>query len=621
MKIARALLNKCGISIFIILVVVGLIKDNIIVPIMGKIWSWTLMTTPEGFISNANILEALVKSPWIIVSGFVLAMLFALLAMWEVSTAVLGIAYAYRGQNVKMIDLLKLSLVHVRQAVKPSNWLLLLYAIIIMPLANLYYAGELIGAYLLPEYIADFINANLGLVCLYTIVGVLVVYLALRWIYTIPGFVLKDQSFREARIESKTLTSKVWLKDGVKLGIYELIECLRLVIIPLLMVTVACIVCLVATWEMTYAVDVMASVGIAIGYPLVGAIVSKLVYISIICYVLHQYISKLEAAGMDTNFKLPELTRQSKQHRSVTFVEIWVGLLIAAVVSVSYLGTVYLAENYEEVPEALFHKSEILAHKGYSSEAPENTNPAFDLANKSKYTDFIELDVWSAKDGVPVVVHNETITAATGLKGNVYDYTSEELRNIPAPYSSDEKQFPNAYIPTLEEVLANYSQTTPILIEIKGYKQDPKLPAKIVALMDKYNCKESCMIHSGNYQALRAVKEIDDSIQCGLILAFVSGECYDLPYADFFSVEHTFVTQAMVNQLHIRGKKLYVWTVNREETAEEMRLLNVDGIITDYPDQMAQETETVSEMIDDVVEENIENLGNLPESTFDDGEY
>ena len=82
----------------------------------------------------------------------------------------------------------------------------------------------------------------------------------------------------------------------------------------------------------------------------------------------------------------------------------------------------------------------------------------------------------------------------------------------------------------------------------------------IVALMEKYNCTETSMIHSGDYVALKAVKLCNPDIECGLIQAIVTGNCYDLPYADFLSVEHSFVTEKMIDQLHFRGKKIYVWT-------------------------------------------------------------
>jgi len=229
----------------------------------------------------------------------------------------------------------------------------------------------------------------------------------------------------------------------------------------------------------------------------------------------------------------------------------------------------------------------IVAHKGYSSKAPENTMDAFELADQTENANLIELDVWSTKDGIPVVVHNESIKAATGVDAFVYDYTYEELRQMPAPYSMSAEDFPDARIPSLEDVIATYADTTPLLIEIKGYKKDEELPAKIVALMEKYNCIDRSMIHSGDYAALRAVKLCNPNIKCGLIQAIVTGDCYDLPYVDFLSVEHSFVTTQMVNQLHNRGKKIYVWTVNRNDYISKLKALNVDGYITDYPDAIA----------------------------------
>ena len=84
------------------------------------------------------------------------------------------------------------------------------------------------------------------------------------------------------------------------------------------------------------------------------------------------------------------------------------------------------------------------------------------------------------------------------------------------------------------------------------------------------------------------MKELDPEIETGYILALGVGSFYDLPEADFFSVEATFITSGMVQQIHKRGKTISAWTVNREEDASNMLSLGVDDVITDKP-EMVQE--------------------------------
>ena len=71
------------------------------------------------------------------------------------------------------------------------------------------------------------------------------------------------------------------------------------------------------------------------------------------------------------------------------------------------------------------------------------------------------------------------------------------------------------------------------------------------------------------------------------ILALGVGTYYDLPAADFFSVESTFITAGMVQQIHLRGKTISAWTIIRQQDAEKLLQLGVDDLITDKPEIIA----------------------------------
>ena len=96
-----------------------------------------------------------------------------------------------------------------------------------------------------------------------------------------------------------------------------------------------------------------------------------------------------------------------------------------------------------------------------------------------------------------------------------------------------------------------------------------------------------CTITSQSYETLCKVKELAPEIRTGYILALGVGSYYDLPAADFFSVQSTFITSGMVQQIHLRGKTISAWTINRQQDAEKLLQLGVDDLITDKPEIIA----------------------------------
>ena len=149
------------------------------------------------------------------------------------------------------------------------------------------------------------------------------------------------------------------------------------------------------------------------------------------------------------------------------------------------------------------------------------------------------------------------------------------------------RQFTGSYIPTLEEVLALCKGKAELNIEIKPSTFTPTLEAETVQLIHAYDYGADCVVTSQSYETLCKVKELDPDITTGYILALGVGTYYDLPAADFFSVESTFITAGMVQQIHLRGKTISAWTINRQQDAEKLLQLGVDDLITDKPEIIA----------------------------------
>ncbi|MCU6169879.1 glycerophosphodiester phosphodiesterase family protein [Enterobacter bugandensis] len=117
----------------------------------------------------------------------------------------------------------------------------------------------------------------------------------------------------------------------------------------------------------------------------------------------------------------------------------------------------------------------IVAHRGGTADAPENTLPAIKLALENK-ADIVWITVQLSRDGVPVLYRPADLKALTNLKGKVSQYTAEELAKADASVKWKDKGLPenllNSPIPTLKSVLSAWSDTR-FFIDIKSPDADP----------------------------------------------------------------------------------------------------------------------------------------------------
>lgn len=228
-----------------------------------------------------------------------------------------------------------------------------------------------------------------------------------------------------------------------------------------------------------------------------------------------------------------------------------------------------------------FDGIKITAHRGSSSEAPENTLPAIQAAIDS-FADYVEFDVQQTMDGEIVILHDSNLRRTSGQNEFIWNMTFEELRQLDMGGWFSEN-YAGTQIPTLEEAIALCKGKIRMNIEIKANSHFKDLEEKVVALLQKYDVENQCVIQSTEYSSLVKVKSLDDSITTGLILMGAYGEFEESKMVDFFSIRSTFVNRRMVESAHKNGKAVYAWTVNTKNEIRRMKVLKVDNIITDRP--------------------------------------
>lgn len=152
--------------------------------------------------------------------------------------------------------------------------------------------------------------------------------------------------------------------------------------------------------------------------------------------------------------------------------------------------------------------TKVFAHRGASGYAPENTLEAFALAIRQG-ADGIELDVQLSSDGVPVVIHDETIDRVTDKTGYVKDYTLQELKELTVL----KDRFPaysQSKIPTLKEVLEAVKPSgIQVNIELKtGIYWYPDIEKKVAEIVEETGMKDRIVYSSFNHYSVQRLKEI-----------------------------------------------------------------------------------------------------------------
>lgn len=235
----------------------------------------------------------------------------------------------------------------------------------------------------------------------------------------------------------------------------------------------------------------------------------------------------------------------------------------------------------------------IVAHRGDSANAPENTLAAFRLALENE-ADGIELDVMLSADQQLMVIHDDTLDRTSNGHGKVADLPFAALRELDAGSWYDLK-FKGEPIPLLEEVFAELGGKFLINVELKNYKT-PKdqLPELAVKLVKKHGLSDSVLLSSFNASNLPRVKSLAPEIRTGLLtlpgllglpMRGLLGRRFK---ADDLHPYYRDVSTRMVQFRHKLGQNVNVWTVDAPEDQRRMQAFGVDMIICNDPARARQ---------------------------------
>ena len=227
----------------------------------------------------------------------------------------------------------------------------------------------------------------------------------------------------------------------------------------------------------------------------------------------------------------------------------------------------------------------VIAHRGASSYAPENTFAAFDLAIRMG-VHHIELDVEATSDGHIVVIHDDTVDRTTDGSGPVTEHTLEALQTLDAG-SWFGAEFAGARIPRFDEVLSRYKGQAHIHTEIKG--RSTYLSQQTADVVRQHGMMDQVTITSFQKTRLEEIRAYAPELTTGWLLADVSdpviSQARDLGLRQICPRANT-VTAELVSRLHAEGFVVRAWGVATEALMRQVVQAGADGMTVNFPDKL-----------------------------------
>ncbi len=237
--------------------------------------------------------------------------------------------------------------------------------------------------------------------------------------------------------------------------------------------------------------------------------------------------------------------------------------------------------------------TEIIAHRGFSARAPENTVASFNLAWKHQ-TDSCELDVYLTADGKTAVIHDKDTLRTTGVKLDVAKSKLADLTALDAG-SWKGKEWTNAKIPTLEQALATLPKGKQrFFIEIKC---GPEIVPELKRILEPMKKRAAQLViiafrRTAAAESKRALPWIKvyrlasgktkEKKPTNLTQLIADAKEDKLDGLDLGMTDFPW-SDAMVRQIRNAGLGLFVWTVDKPKDVQRFAKLGVDGITTNDP--------------------------------------
>lgn len=532
---------------------INLFIEAIIIPIFTFLTSWILKLSHIPYVSYTNILEIITHHPVGSLALILELVLIVGVIFFQFTFLLTGITNISR-DNFSLKEVWFASWRRLIQ-LRPTSVLFFIgYFILIIPFANLIFKTPLLNKAKIPAFIIDFLLTKWQFTLLLAIAYLIIFYLGLRLLYTLPLMIIQNYHTREAVSKSFSLTRHQNLANlrrmlviSIYFGIISAVGYLLIIFLQ------AGFDKFPKPFDLIMAIIMLAIIQIF------STFIATLVSFLLLQMTLPTEVFK----GHPTFYHTNRINQRKKKIRVTTI------LLISFIALLSLTNNYFYLHNNDTPPLRI-------SHRGVDDRnGVQNTIPAM-AATIKEHPDFIEMDIHETKDHQFVVMHDENLKNLTGVNKAPYQLTLAQITKLIAHENSH-----SAHVVSFDDYLAYANKHhQKLLIEIKTTPHDSKNMIDI--FLKKYQkdiLKYHHEVHSLDYNVVRQIKSKAPEVFVSYILPY--NFTYPQTPANAYSMEQSTLTDSFIIEALFNQQKVYAWTVNTDSEMNRVLWLNTDGIITD----------------------------------------
>jgi len=558
--------------------VIGLL---VIFPIAQGLFQLSIRLSGYTYVTNLLLFTYLTRPSTIIILMLML-ILISIYIVIEMIFLALIFDYGYHAKEIQFRELITLGLRRVFDVIKRYRLRILGPALLFFLSVQLLHLSGIASTVNIPEEVLIEIHKYVWLQIGFYGLAVIGVVIFIESIFTLNFYTIENMSTKLAFKESRRMLKKRRIEMVLEfIALNMLVNLLLYLFYAGLVLVVGLFVSL--TKGQVYTLGFILTIFYTL-YSVIGFIATIILIPINYALISSWYYEGRERLGVKPSMvtkrkKMKWINFKTKRARLIT-------VAVSAVLLVLNLISVIAVVGTPKVQLQVFNYAEIIAHRGASWDAPENTLSAIELAIYQQ-ADAVEIDVRETSDLIPILMHDPTLGRTTNdvLNRSVSSVSLSQMRLLDAG-SWFSPEFEGEPVPTLEEALEVMAGRTKLFLELKTYSRSLELNA--VALVETYGMINDTVFLSFSREQIRRLKLINPDVSTLLLISTFYGDAEALAKArdiDSYGLSEFFFIRnpEFVDLVHQQNKKIYVWTVNSDNAIANVSSRDADGIITDRP--------------------------------------
>ncbi len=552
----------------------------LVLPLVRLLFYGAIRISGYVYITNTMMLNFLMR-PQTLVILFAIAVIVSIYVVIEMVTLAILFEFGHYKEKIDVLSLLDAGMRKVGIVLKNHHVKVVFSAFLFLFVVEAFHLSGFASTTTIPRQLIEEGRTLLPLQIGFYMIAVLFVALFIETIFSINIYTFESLSFKKAYLKTR-----VMLK-GQRVKMFGLFVIVNLVLNILLYLFYLVVIALLAgiifiTRGQTQLLGVLLST-LYVTYIIVMTLATIVLIPINYAMIASWYYKRKDVLGYERkNTYVPKARKQRFSPNLIRRVSLTV---LTIVLGVNIANTFTLI-GHTRSPVELFNRADVVAHRGASLVAPENTLASVQAALDMN-VDGVEFDVKMTRDGVPILMHDDTLGRTTddGTNQNVENVDFSYIETLDAgSWFSD--AFDGEPVPTLRETLELIDGRATAYIDLKS--RGETFNRAIVDIIEDLDMVDDVKVMSFSLPQLTSIKAMNEDIETVLLIAtfignfetFIRNDAVDNIAVRGFLLRNNI---EFIQRTHEEGKRVYVWTVETYDDAIFFVNRDISGLIAKDP--------------------------------------